>query len=255
MGQFIDLTGKRFGRLTVLHIGTRTKDYRITWRCRCDCGNIVDVMRQSLIAGTTKSCGCYNTEVKHSKYIDMSGMRFGRLTVNNEGIKRPSGNNRGVVWLCKCDCGNEVWVNGIDLRQGNTRSCGCLHVDQLKNIDRTKISHAKHGGIDKHGNAERLYSVWKGMKNRCYCKNLDVYKYYGKRGIEVCAEWKNDYAAFRKWALENGYDENAPHGKCTIDRIDNNGNYEPNNCRFVSMAVQNMNKRPKGTCEPCGRWD
>lgn len=83
------------------------------------------------------------------------------------------------------------------------------------------------------------------MKNRCYDKNYHSYKYYGAKGITVCDEWKNDFMAFRKWMLEHGYDENAPRGKCTIDRIDPYGNYCPENCRIVDMATQNKNRRKK----------
>lgn len=247
MAQFEDLTGRRFGRWTVLHMGTRSKDNRITWSCKCDCGTIRDVLTHGLLGGESKSCGCYVSDKMKGKYKDITGQRFGKLVVNSDGKKKSNGDKRGLLWLCKCDCGNEVWVSGASLRTGNTKSCGCLHMKQLEEIDRTKISHAKHGATDKNGHCERLYNVWKGMKNRCNRKNGDSYKYYGARGITVCDEWINDYAEFRRWALENGYDENAPHGKCTIDRINNNGNYEPNNCRFVSMKEQNANKRPRGS--------
>lgn len=177
-------------------------------------------------------------------YKDISGQKFGRLTA-----LEPVGRNKcgHVIWKCECECGNFTMVGGAELRRGNTRSCGCLHQDQLASIDRTAISHKKHGAFVKQKQVDRLYSVWKGIKNRCYQKKNDAYRYYGGRGIKVCDEWAHDYGAFRKWAMQNGYDPNAEHGKCTIDRIDNNGDYEPCNCRFVSMAVQNMNKRKRGT--------
>ena len=96
-----------------------------------------------------------------------------------------------------------------------------------------------------HGfSRERLYRcVWKAIKQRCYDQNYHGYNLYGGRGITVCDEWRNDYITFRQWALENGYDANAPYGECTIDRIDVNGNYEPSNCRFVNMKAQSNNKR------------
>lgn len=88
---------------------------------------------------------------------------------------------------------------------------------------------------------ERLYAVWSSMKGRCYNKNNDKYKNYGERNIKVCDDWKNSYESFRSWAYKNGYDDGAKYGECTLDRIDVNGNYEPSNCRFVSIAEQMIN--------------
>lgn len=244
MGAFIDLTGKTYGRLTVIGRDENSSDGRVRWKCRCSCGNESIVLSWGLKSGQTKSCGCFDLEQKRSRYKDIAGQRFGRL-IAIEPVK--TRHNGGIGWKCKCDCGNEIIASGTMLRSGRKRSCGCLHMEQLANIDRTKISHKKHGGTDKTGKTERLYSVWKGMKSRCYNKNNDAYKYYGARGITVCDEWKLDYGAFRDWAKRNGYNPDADRGLCTIDRVDNNGNYEPSNCRFVSMAVQNENKRARGT--------
>lgn len=105
-----------------------------------------------------------------------------------------------------------------------------------------------------HGQSNtRLYRVWKGMRERCYSKNHIGYKFYGGRGITVCEEWKNSYETFRDWALENGYDETALFGECTLDRIDANGNYEPKNCRFVNIEKQNRNKRSNTLLEYNGQ--
>jgi hypothetical protein len=162
------------------------------------------------------------------KYIDLVGKRFGKLVVlekANSVEKRPS-------WICKCDCGKTTTVIGGNLTSGTTKSCGCI---------------AKERGykmLFKHGLSKtRLYRVWDAMKGRCSNPRHQAYKHYGERGITVCDEWKNSFISFCEWAYANGYDENAERGKCTLDRIDNNGNYEPSNCRWVSMAVQTSNRR------------
>lgn len=163
---------------------------------------------------------------------DLTNNKFGRLTVVSYAGKTKY---RHSKWLCKCDCGNEVIVSGNSLKRGHTQSCGCL---QKENTSKARY---KHGGRKRHSDTERLYYVWAEMRSRCNNANNKEYQFYGGKGVKVCEEW-NDYSAFRKWALQNGYDKNAEYGKCTIDRIDNNGNYEPNNCRWVSMAIQNANK-------------
>lgn len=163
---------------------------------------------------------------------DLTNNKYGRLIVVSYAGKTK---DRHSKWLCKCDCGNEVIISGNSLTRGHTQSCGCLQKE------RTAKARYKHGGRSQHNNTERLYYVWAEMRSRCNNKNNKEYQFYGGKGVKVCKDW-NDYSSFRKWALQNGYDKNADYGKCTIDRIDNNGNYEPNNCRWVSMAVQNANK-------------
>lgn len=163
-----------------------------------------------------------------SKRNDLTGQRFGRLTAI-EPIGRYK--NGEVIWKCLCDCGNEVEVRSGNLRSEHTKSCGCYHDDAHK----PRLT--KHGGW-----GTRLYFVWKDMKGRCECDYRREYKYYGAKGVSVCDEWQ-DFGSFRDWALQNGYDEKAEYGQCTIDRIDPYGNYEPSNCRWVSMAEQAKNKR------------
>ena len=162
------------------------------------------------------------------RLIDLTGQKFGRLLV----IERAgSDKSKNATWLCACDCGNCIIVCRPHLRRGATVSCGCHR--KAQNIT-ARITHG--------GRKERLYTVWANMHARCGHESRPDYKHYGGRGITVCAEWKN-YGNFRSWALANGYDENAPFGECTIDRIDVNGNYEPTNCRWVDMAEQSRNKR------------
>ena len=160
---------------------------------------------------------------------DLTGQKFNKLTV----IKRVENDKRNNSrWLCKCDCGNEKIISGYHLKRASIVSCGCyireITSKRSKTHEKTNL---------------KLYDVWAAMKTRCYNKNRKEYKNYGGRGITVCDEWKDNFMTFYNWAMANGYDENAPRGECTIDRIDVNGNYEPNNCRFVNMKVQQNNKR------------
>lgn len=166
--------------------------------------------------------------------IDLTGQKFGKLTV----IKRSDVKAREAMWLCKCDCGTEIVTRGSSLRANLSNSCGCFR-DEYWQKQHNRLS---HGGSRN----ERLYRVWRGMIDRCYYPSHNRYKIYGGRGITICTEWKEDYSSFREWALSNGYDSKAPRGKCTIDRIDVNGNYEPSNCRWVDMKFQANNKQLKG---------
>lgn len=164
---------------------------------------------------------------------DLTGKTFGHLTVigRAENHISPSGKIYSK-WLCVCACGKKLEVLGRSLRSGHTQSCGCLQVD------RTISSHRKHGG-----SADSLYAIWDGMKQRCNNQHHKYYKDYGARGISVCKEWLSDYQAFRNWAIQNGYNSISEKYQCTLDRIDVNGNYEPSNCRWVNMKVQQRNRR------------
>lgn len=160
--------------------------------------------------------------------MDLIGRRFGRYVIIKEVDQDKHGNRR---MLCRCDCGVEKEVLLNALLSGVSKSCGCF---QKEVVSEANIKH----GFYK----ERLYRVWAGMKDRCNNPNNSRYKNYGGRGIKVCKEWEEDYVAFRTFMLENGYDENAPYGQCTIDRIDNDGDYCPENCRIIDNRQQQINK-------------
>lgn len=169
------------------------------------------------------------------KCDNLAGKRFGRLLVIERAQKREG--RREAYWHCICDCGKHTTVCSLSLKNGATKSCGCIHREGL--IARN----TKHGDTISGKKSFRLYHVWANMKNRCHNPNNVSYKNYGGRGIVVCDEWRNNYVAFRKWAMLNGYDPIANFAESTIDRIDNNGSYTPSNCRFVSFAIQATNKR------------
>ena len=154
-------------------------------------------------------------------------MKFGRLTpVKCIGVV-----NGRTTWECLCDCGNTVNVIQKNLSNGNTKSCGCMQKDIVSSI--RKI----------HGKSKsRLYTLYEGMKARCNKTNSETYKYYGGKGVRVCEEWEKDFLTFEKWMLDNGYDENLPRGVQTIDRIDPNANYSPDNCRLITITEQQRNK-------------
>ena len=153
------------------------------------------------------------------KFKDITGQKFGRLTAL---YKLHNNHKEKNYYLCVCDCGNLKEIRGTSLTSGDTKSCGCLRKEKI----------TKHGLYNT-----RLHSIWNSMINRCYNKNRKSYLNYGERGITMCEEWRKDFMVFYDWAMNNGYKDNL-----TIDRIDIDGDYEPDNCRWVDYKTQARNK-------------
>lgn len=235
-----DLTGRKFGMLSVISLNGRDKGGRAMWLCRCDCGEEIIAEGHNLQVGHTTSCGCIKYTEKYGK--DILGVKFGRAIA----MRQYSDDNKGTMIECLCDCGTIFSAHRYSLLSGNTLSCGCYHKE--KSIEAS----FKHGMT-----GTRMHDIWSGLKSRCSLKTNYGYKNYGGRGISVCDEWLADdgFLSFYDWSINNGYAESL-----TIDRIDNSLGYTPENCRWVDMEVQCNNTRKnlhieyKGESKTLAQW-
>lgn len=207
-----DISGKKFGSLTAIsyagkNLGSQSGAY---WICRCECGFEKTICGRSLRSGSIKSCGCSKSRT------DETGNIYNKLTVLEFAGSTKSGDSR---WLCKCECGNTTIVARGDFRNNSIKSCGCHR--------------ASAGGMCKSSE----YAIWKGMKSRCYIPTATEYANYGGRGIKICDRWKKSF--------NNFFNDMGPKPflDASIDRIDVNGNYEPDNCRWATVFEQGQNTR------------
>lgn len=205
----IDLTGQRFGKLTVTKRIENNKNRHAQWLCACDCGEDTVATTSILNSGHKVSCGCL---VKH----DLTDRRFRMLKV----LERAPNKGKKVAWKCRCDCGKTAECTTSNLLRGASQSCGCVRTKHM-------------------GKGTRLYRIWTWMKDRALNPKSKYWDRYGGRGIQINQEWATDFSAFRDWAMANGY-----RNPLTIDRIENDGNYEPSNCQWLTRE-ENAKKSNK----------
>lgn len=231
MGKINKYVGNTYGKLTVVDGGIRVEraNGRLEFqqRCVCTCGEICYVRTSALTSGNTSSCGCQSSLV---------GKTIGMLTVLARDGKIATNGTQG--YTCKCSCGTIVEREHGNLQQAiknNIKAnCGCYNKNKLSEISTT------HGLSRENGKKTKLFMAWVSMKQRCYNTNNINYLDYGGRGITVCDEWLSDFKAFYDWSYSNGFIDGE---LLSIDRIDNDKGYFPDNCRWVSSKHQQRNRR------------
>ncbi|MBT1162098.1 hypothetical protein [Bifidobacterium sp. SO1] len=258
-----NLVGQKFGKLTVLKMIPGTKTSEASVLCECECGKLITVITGNLKGGNTRSCGCLVKEARNKadrarrdgtapkrtthryKSKELVGKKINHLTIL--AIEGKNKHNQTMV-KCRCDCGNTIIVRMSSITNGNTQSCGCMRAKAAKQ------THATHGDSGKDSDNRRLYQIWNKMNVRCSNPKAQYYSSYGGRGISVCDEWKQ-WEPFRDWALDHGYTDDL-----TIDRINNEHDYTPENCRWVTPMENSNNKRNnlyimyQGEIKTCAEW-
>jgi hypothetical protein len=229
--RFVDITNQKFGHLTALAVHARRGNGRtVLWRCGCDnCGNEDAIAcGYELRSGRKTHCGCIRYGL-----VDIGGRQFGKWTVLFEV---EPGRHRRALWFCECECGTKRVLLGSALRLSQTRSCGCLRRQKhLKRI--TKHGHARRGKVTK------VYRCWRDMLRRCRDPRHDRYLDYGGRGISVCDRWifgEDGKSGFECFLADMG----EPLAGQSIDRINNDGDYTPTNCKWSNAREQIANRRP-----------
>jgi len=208
----IDITGIKFNNLTAIrYIENRGKNSKAYWLFKCVCGKEVVLRCSAVKTGVTKSCGC-------SRRKDIAGKKFNMLTA----IKFSHRKNKNTYWLFKCVCGNIKKIDYGSVKNGSTKSCGCISLSINHGMSKTSI-----------------YSSWQSMRDRCLNKNNKQYKDYGGRGIKICDRWER----FQVFCEDMGI---KPLGT-TIERLDNNGGYNKDNCAWATPKEQSRNTRANVT--------